>query len=139
MPKILLEAANLQHSFGPRRVIDVEQLKIYDGERIGLIGENGAGKSTLIKCLTGVNKMDAGTITLDGKEIRPASPQQAMDEGISTVFQEINLCPNLTVAENIFVGRQPMKRGQINWKEINRRAAELMSRFHLDIDVTRPL
>ena len=109
------------------------------GEVHALLGENGAGKSTLIKCLTGVNKMDKGTITLNGKEIRPANPQQAIDEGISTVFQEINLCPNLTVAENIFVGRQPMKRGSINWKEINRRAAELMKRFHLDIDVTRPL
>ena len=62
-----------------------------------------------------------------------------MDLGISTVFQEINLCPNLTVAENIFIGRQPMKRGGIDWKTINKRANELMERFHLDIDVTRPL
>ena len=83
--------------------------------------------------------MDAGTILFDGKEIRPTSPQDAYTMGISTVYQEINLCPNLTVAENIFVGRQPMKRGMINWKEINKRARELMSRFHMDIDVTRPL
>ena len=59
--------------------------------------------------------------------------------GISTVYQEVNLCPNLTVAENIFIGRQPMKYGQINWKEINHRAAELMERFNIHIDVTRPL
>ena len=83
--------------------------------------------------------MDAGTILFDGKEIRPTSPQDAFSMGISTVYQEINLCPNLTVAENIFVGRQPMKHGMINWKDINKRARELMSRFHMDIDVTRPL
>ena len=82
---------------------------------------------------------DAGTILLDGREITPVNPQAAIDMGISTVYQEVNLCPNLTVAENIFVGRQPMKHHQINWKEINRRAKELMARFHLNIDVTRPL
>ena len=109
------------------------------GEIHSLLGENGAGKSTLIKCLTGVNHKDAGTIILDGKEIHPQSPQHAMDMGISTVYQEVNLCPNLTVAENIFVGRQPMKFGQIDWRTINRRARELMARFKLDIDVTRPL
>ena len=109
------------------------------GEIHALLGENGAGKSTLVKCLTGVHPMDAGTILFDGKEIRPTSPQDAFSMGISTVYQEINLCPNLTVAENIFVGRQPMKYGMIDWKEINKRARELMSRFHMDIDVTRPL
>ncbi len=109
------------------------------GEIHALLGENGAGKSTLVKCLTGVHHMDAGTILFDGKEIRPTSPQDAYTMGISTVYQEINLCPNLTVAENIFVGRQPMKHGTIDWKEINKRARELMSRFHMDIDVTRPL
>ena len=86
-----------------------------------------------------VNHKDAGQIILDGKEITPTSPQDAISMGISTVFQEINLCPNLTVAENIFAGRQPMKHKQINWKEINRRAEKLMQRFHMDIDVTRPL
>lgn len=121
------------------KALDKVDFNLRAGEIHALLGENGAGKSTLIKCLTGVNHMDAGVILLDGREIHPTSPQQAIDEGISTVFQEINLCPNLTVAENIFVGRQPMKHRQINWKEINRRAVELMSRFHLDIDVTRPL
>ena len=121
------------------KALDKVDFELRAGEIHALLGENGAGKSTLIKCLTGVHHKDAGQIILDGQEITPISPQHAIEMGISTVFQEINLCPNLTVAENIFVGRQPMKRGQINWKEINRRAAELMERFHLDIDVTRPL
>ena len=134
----ILEMRGIEIQFPGVKALDGVDFDLRAGEVHALLGENGAGKSTLIKCLTGVNKMDKGTITLDGKEIRPANPQQAIDEGISTVFQEINLCPNLTVAENIFVGRQPMGFG-INWKEINRRAAELMKRFHLDIDVTRPL
>ena len=121
------------------KALDKVDFNLRAGEIHSLLGENGAGKSTLIKCLTGVNHMDAGVILLDGKEIRPQSPQHAIDLGISTVYQEVNLCPNLTVAENIFVGRQPMKRGQIDWKTINARAVELMARFHQDIDVTRPL
>ena len=121
------------------KALDKVDFSLRAGEIHALLGENGAGKSTLVKCLTGVHHMDAGTILFDGKEIRPTSPQDAFSMGISTVYQEINLCPNLTVAENIFVGRQPMKHGVINWKEINRRARELMSRFHMDIDVTRPL
>jgi len=121
------------------KALDKVDFSMRAGEIHALLGENGAGKSTLVKCLTGVHHMDAGTILFDGKEIRPTSPQDAFSMGISTVYQEINLCPNLTVAENIFVGRQPMKHGMINWKEINKRAQELMSRFHMDIDVTRPL
>ena len=121
------------------KALDGVDFTLRRGEVHALLGENGAGKSTLIKCLTGVNKMDAGKIELEGKEIRPTNPQNAMELGISTVFQEINLCDNLSVAENIFIGRQPMKRGQIDWKEINRRSRELLERFHIDIDVTRPL
>ncbi|MBQ8130544.1 MAG: sugar ABC transporter ATP-binding protein [Clostridia bacterium] len=121
------------------KALDKVDFNLRAGEIHSLLGENGAGKSTLIKCLTGVNHMDAGVILLDGKEIRPQSPQHAIELGISTVYQEVNLCPNLTVAENIFVGRQPMRRGQIDWKTINSRARELMARFHQEIDVTRPL
>lgn len=121
------------------KALDKVDFNLRAGEIHSLLGENGAGKSTLIKCLTGVNHKDKGTIILDGKEIQPQSPQHAIELGISTVYQEVNLCPNLTVAENIFVGRQPMKHGRIDWKAINSRARELMARFHQDIDVTRPL
>ena len=137
--KNILEMQNISISFPGVKALDNVNFSMYEGEIHSLLGENGAGKSTLIKCLTGVNQMDSGKILLDGHEIRPSGPNEAMQLGISTVFQEVNLCPNLSVAENIFVGRQPMKRGGIDWKEINSRASELMSRFHLDIDVTRPL
>ena len=136
---IVLEMKDIEIQFPGVKALDKVSFTLRRGEVHSLLGENGAGKSTLIKCLTGVNHKDAGQILLDGKEINPTSPQQAMELGISTVFQEINICPNLTVAENIFIGRQPMRRGQIDWKEINRRADELMTRFHLDIDVNRPL
>ncbi|MCR5347915.1 MAG: sugar ABC transporter ATP-binding protein [Fretibacterium sp.] len=135
----LLEMRGITIQFPGVKALDGVDFTLKTGEIHSLLGENGAGKSTLIKCLTGVNRMDGGSIRLDGEEIRPASPQQAIELGISTVFQEVNLCPNLTVAENIFVGRQPMRHGQIDWRTINRRAAELMARFHLNIDVTRPL
>ena len=135
----LLSMKGITIEFPGVKALDNVDFSLNAGEIHSLLGENGAGKSTLIKCLTGVNHMDEGKIYLEGKEIRPSSPMEAIETGISTVFQEVNLCPNLSVAENIFVGRQPMKHRQINWREINRRAEELMSRFHLDIDVTRPL
>jgi len=139
LPDHLLEMKGIEIQFPGVKALDKVDFTLEKGEVHALLGENGAGKSTLIKCLTGVHHMDAGTIVFDGKEIKPASPQDAFNMGISTVYQEINLCPNLTVAENIFIGRQPMKRGSINWKEINARAEQLMSRFHMDINVTRPL
>ena len=140
MPEnIILEMKEIEIKFPGVKALDKVDFTLRKGEVHSLLGANGAGKSTLIKCLTGVNRKDGGKILLNGQEINPTSPQQAVDLGISTVFQEINLCPNLTVAENIFIGRQPMKRGGIDWKTINKRANELMERFHLDIDVTRPL
>ena len=132
--KVLLEMKGIEIQFPGVKALDGVDFTLEAGEVHALLGENGAGKSTLIKCLTGVHHKDAGTILLEGKEISPSSPMQAIEMGISTVFQEINLCPNLTVAENIFVGRQEFKH-----RVINKRARELMRRFHLDIDVTRPL
>ena len=121
----LLEMRQIEIAFPGVKALDKVDFTLRAGEIHSLLGENGAGKSTLIKCLTGVNRMDSGTITFMGKSIRPQSPQEAMGMGISTVYQEVNLCPNLTVAENIFVGRQPMKHGQIDWKTITRRAQEI--------------
>jgi simple sugar transport system ATP-binding protein len=109
------------------------------GEIHALVGENGAGKSTLIKVLTGVERQDAGTITLNDVEIHAKSPQHAQQLGISTVYQEINLCPNLTVAENILIGRQPRKLGRLDWKGMNVKAKELLQRLKIDIDVTQTL
>ncbi len=135
----ILEMTGIEIAFPGVKALDQVDFFLSEGEIHALLGENGAGKSTLIKCLTGVHHMDDGQIKFAGKTITPTTPQAAIEMGISTVFQEINLCPNLTVAENIFVGRQPMKHGLIDWREINRRAEKLLERFDVHIDVTRPL
>jgi simple sugar transport system ATP-binding protein len=109
------------------------------GEIHALVGENGAGKSTLIKVLTGVERPDKGTIKLDGKDVSIRSPQHAQEMGISTVYQEVNLCPNLTVAENIMIGREPMKWGSIDWKSMNARARQILLGLDIDIDVAQTL
>jgi monosaccharide-transporting ATPase len=109
------------------------------GEIHALVGENGAGKSTLIKVLTGVEHPDGGTITLFGKETRVRSPQQAVDLGISTVYQENNLCMHLSAAENISIGREPATILGINWGAMNALARKLLLDLGVDIDVTQPL
>jgi simple sugar transport system ATP-binding protein len=93
----------------------------------------------LVKVLTGVYPRDGGTVFLNGKAINPKTPKDAQDCGISTVYQEVNLCSNLTVAENIFIGREPRKFGMIDWKTINQRAAELLAKLDVHIDVTKTL
>jgi monosaccharide-transporting ATPase len=108
---------------------------LYRGEIHALLGENGAGKSTLIKVLTGVEHQDSGVIELAGKEIHARSPLHAQSLGISTVYQEINLCPNLSVAENILIGREPRTRWGIDWKRLNARAREILTWLDIDIDV----
>ena len=109
------------------------------GEIHALVGENGAGKSTLIRILTGVERPDAGTITLEDKQVAIRSPLHAQELGISTVYQEVNLCPNLTVAENLLIGREPMRWRRVDWKAMNRRAREVLRGLDVEIDVTRPL
>src|SRR5688572_7635830 len=99
------------------------------GEIHALLGENGAGKSTLIKVLTGVYEPDAGTMTLAGKSIAPSSPKEAERAGISTVYQEVNLIPALSVAENIALGRQPTWFGFLDWRTIRRHAREALARL----------
>jgi len=136
---IILSMKGIEIAFPGVKALNKVDFSLAKGEVHALLGENGAGKSTLIKCLTGVNHKDAGTIVYKGKEINPSSPQEAIELGISTVFQEINLCQNLSVSENIFIGRQPMRAGRVFWKEINRRASEILERFDVHIDVTRPL
>ncbi|MFD9429827.1 sugar ABC transporter ATP-binding protein [Streptomyces sp. NPDC060002] len=138
-PRPVLEMTGIVKEFpGVRALSDVD-FRLFPGEIHALMGENGAGKSTLIKVLTGVYSLDGGTITLDGRAVRIASPLEAQQAGISTVYQEVNLCPNLSVAENIFIGREPTRMGRIQWKQLRRRAAELVDRLGLDIDVTAPL
>lgn len=116
------------------KALDGVELRLLPGEIHALMGENGAGKSTLIKALTGVYDIDAGSIIVDGVARRVTTPRQAQDAGISTVYQEVNLCPNLTVAENILLGREPRRFGRIDSRAMNRRAAELLAELDLTID-----
>lgn len=104
-----------------------------------LMGENGAGKSTLIKILTGVERPDTGVIELEGQPMQVRSPQHSQELGISTVYQEINLCTNISVAENIMLGHEPRRFGWIDWKRMNSMAVQAISRLGVDIDVTQPL
>ncbi|WP_372524311.1 sugar ABC transporter ATP-binding protein [Piscinibacter sp.] len=143
MAEPVLELAGIDKHFLGVRALGGVGLRLFAGEVHALMGQNGAGKSTLIKVLTGVYAADAGEMRLAGQPIRPESPLQAQRLGISTVYQEVNLCPNLSVAENIFAGRYP-RRGalgawRIDWAGMNRRARELLARLNLDVDVTRVL
>lgn len=135
----LLQLNHISKTFPAVVALDDVEFNLRQGEIHALLGENGAGKSTLIKVLTGVEQRNSGTVLLEDREIFPQTPYDAQLEGISTVYQEVNLCPNLTVAENIYIGRQPKIGGQIDWKNINKQAKALLLKFGIDIDVTRTL
>jgi galactofuranose transport system ATP-binding protein len=138
-PIPLLQTRGLSKSFGSVAALSSVDFNLYPGEVHAVLGENGAGKSTLIKLITGVYRKDAGTILLEGHEIAPRTPNHAQEYGISTVYQEINLIPTLSVAENIYLGRQPMRFGLVNMRATNRQAKDLLERFSIRIDVTRTL
>jgi simple sugar transport system ATP-binding protein len=139
----LLAARGIVHAYTGKRALDGVDFTLRAGEVHALMGQNGAGKSTLIKVLTGVESLQAGDISLAGKLVRPTSTLDAQRIGISTVYQEVNLCPNLSVAENIFAGRQPrrawMRGGGIDWRALNTRSRELLASLDVDIDVRREL
>jgi simple sugar transport system ATP-binding protein len=129
----------IEKAFPGVQALEGVDFDLAPGEIHALVGENGAGKSTLIKVLTGVERPDAGTITLDGQDIHVRSPQHAQSIGISTVYQEINLCPNLSMAENILIGRAPRRWGRIDWRAMNRRAGRILNDLDVEVDVTQPL
>lgn len=109
------------------------------GQVHALLGQNGAGKSTLLKIMTGAYPCDEGQIMLSGQEIRPSSPFDAVRLGISTVYQEVNLAPNLSVAENVCLGRESSGVVGIRWQEMHRRAERALQRVGIRLDVTSPL
>jgi simple sugar transport system ATP-binding protein len=135
----ILVMEGISKAFPGVQALDNVSLTLKRGQILCLVGENGAGKSTLMKVLTGVDQPDSGTIILDGKVIQAKSPQHAQSLGISTVYQEINLCPNLTVAENILIGWEPRRLGGIDWVRMNAEARQFLKRLDIDIDVTQTL
>ena len=135
----LLQIEHVKKSFpGVQALVDAN-LTIQRSEIHALVGQNGAGKSTLIKVLTGAYHRDSGTILFDGNPIDFSSPQQAQNNGISTIYQEINLIPFRSVAENIFLGREPRRFGFIDWPKIHAESSKLLERISISIDVRKPL
>ncbi|HWF17781.1 MAG TPA: sugar ABC transporter ATP-binding protein [Verrucomicrobiae bacterium] len=137
MSEPLLRAQNITKTFHGVKALDQAGLTLRSGEIHALMGENGAGKSTLIKVLTGVHVPDSGTIEFGGVAISPRSPREAEATGISTVYQEVNLIPTLSLADNILLGRQPRRFGFLRKREMKRRAKAALARLGLDLDVGR--
>jgi rhamnose transport system ATP-binding protein len=136
-PLLVLEQAT--KSFGSVRALEDGSIVLYPGEAHALVGENGAGKSTLVKILAGLYRPDAGRLLLDGEERRLANPADARNAGIAVIYQEPTLFPDLSVAENIFMGRQPLSSGRrIDAGELRRQVGALMERLGVPLDPNRP-
>src|SRR5215475_4760090 len=132
-----LEMRGITKSFAGNTVLADVNLTARAGETLALIGENGAGKSTLMKILAGVHQPDAGEILIDGRPLAFARPADALAAGVAMIYQELSLAPHLTVAENIFLGREPLKIapiGFINGRELNARARSMLDDFGFEID-----
>ena len=139
---VVLTARGISMTFPGVKALENVDFTLRKGEIHALMGENGAGKSTLIKCLTGINDFEAGEIHVDGIEgpVKNHSTRDAQNVGISTVYQEVNLCPNLSVAENLFIGREPMtKYHTIDRKACNLRSQKIMDELGISVDVTSNL
>jgi simple sugar transport system ATP-binding protein len=135
----MVRMSGIRKEFPGVLALDGVDFRMYPGEVHALMGENGAGKSTLIKVLTGVYGVDAGTIGLGGDDVAFSGPGEAQQAGISTVYQEVNLCPNLSVAENVCLGREPRRFGRIQWGPMRKRAEELLARLDVHVDVSAEL
>jgi monosaccharide-transporting ATPase len=139
MSEPILRASKISKAFKSVKALDGVELTLRPGEIHALMGENGAGKSTLIKVITGVHPFDSGAVELAGVSIAPRSPREAEAAGISTVYQEVNLIPTLSITDNILLGRQPRKFGCLRKSEMKRRAEAALARLGLKLDVGRRL
>ncbi|VEI71784.1 Galactose/methyl galactoside import ATP-binding protein MglA [Serratia fonticola] len=130
----VLEAEGISKQFPGVKALDNVSLKIKPGSVHALMGENGAGKSTLMKCLIGIYRPDAGTIKVKGQPVTFNDTLAALHSGISMIHQELNLVPHMTVAENIWLGREPAKLGFVNHEELNRKTRELLAHLKIKLD-----
>jgi galactofuranose transport system ATP-binding protein len=135
----LLVMRDINKRFQGVQALSAASLEVDPGEIMALVGQNGAGKSTMIKVLTGAYRRDSGSILFAGRPIDFVSPQAAQRGGVSTIYQEINLIPFRSVAENVFLGREHRRYGLLDWSRMNGEAADLLRRFAVEIDVRRPL
>ncbi len=134
-----VELTGISKSFAAMRALDRVDFRLYPGEVHALLGENGAGKSTLVKIMTGAQRTDEGEMKIDGQAVVINDTSGARQLGISTVYQEVNLVPTMSVAKNVTLERQPRRFGIINWREVRRLARARLARLNLDIDVDRAL
>jgi ribose transport system ATP-binding protein len=140
MDDAVLAARHVSKAFAGVQALDDVSFAVRPGEVHALVGENGAGKSTLIKILTGVYRQDDGEVVLGGEPVRFGRPVDAQNAGVSTIYQEVNLVPLLSVAQNVFLGREPRTRwGLIDRRAMEERSAELLTRFGVTVDVRRPV
>lgn len=134
MAKSVLSAKNIYKSFGSNNVLEDVSIAFYPGQVHALLGVNGAGKSTLVKILQGIYKYDSGSLAMEGAEVRFAGPFEAMEKGISMVFQELNLFGEMTVTENVMGNRMVKHSGLIDWKYSHNKVKELLESLSIDID-----
>ena len=134
MEKYLLELSGISKSFPGVKALDDVGFNLKAGEVHALLGENGAGKSTLMKIISGIYQRDSGSYRLEGREIDELTPKKAQELGIAIIHQELNMCTDLTVAENMFLGRESHARGVIRQREMDRQAAEILKKLKIDID-----
>jgi ribose transport system ATP-binding protein len=132
-----LSVRNISKSFGPILVLEDASFDVAPGEVVALLGENGAGKSTLSNIIAGALKPDSGTITWNGRPYAPGKPADAIASGIGMIHQELKLLPDLSVAENVFVGRLPMRGGRIDRAAMNESAAAQLKRLGLTVSPDR--
>ena len=136
---LLLSMRGIDKRFGGIPALTQASLEVRPGEVHALIGQNGAGKSTLIKVLTGYHRRDGGEVLFQGRPFEVSSPQRAQANGISTIYQEINLVPLRSVTENICLGRERRRFALLDWRAMHAEAEQLLGRFGVKLDVRRPL
>ena len=136
MEEYIVKMEHICKTFPGVKALDDVSFNLKPGEVMALLGENGAGKSTLMKILSGVYTKDEGTILIDGKEVPIMNQKVASEKGIAIIHQELNMCHHLTVAENMFLGREPLKHGLIDTKKMNSDAKDLLFKLGVDIDPT---
>jgi galactofuranose transport system ATP-binding protein len=135
----VLAVTSASKRFAGVRALEDVSIELHEGSVHALVGENGAGKSTLIKLITGVYSLDSGQVRLRGEDVAFASPRSAQQAGIATIYQEVHLAPQLSVARNFFLGREPTRFGALNLKKMNTESAEALRRYGILADVKRPL
>lgn len=130
-----LVAKDLLKDYSGVEVLKGVSVALHPGEIIGLVGHNGAGKSTLLKVFSGAHRHSGGVLEVDGEEVHFASPSEAIAAGVSTVYQELSLLPNLTVTQNVWLGREIRKYGQLQVSEMSKQAQHIVDRFGIDVDI----